>query len=117
MSAEYAGKYFRISCQLNPPDLQIIIKGVRPARHASSLEVRSGGHIALVPLISTLHSSFLEAVGSVPETFLFMLNSNSPFAISYAGQTFHLESLDEPSREAFAVACGKSAGLYVPPAR
>jgi len=115
--AQLAGREFRIACRLNPPSLHVTIDGVRPAPHAQNLEVRSGGHVAVLPLVPSVRSRRVEAAGPVPETFLFMLNSNSPITISSAGRTFYLESLDEPTREAFAVACGKSAGIYVPPPR
>jgi hypothetical protein len=86
-------------------------------RSAQNLEVRSGGHVAVVPLVKSLRSPNVEGLGPVPEAFLFMLNSNSPLTIGYAERTFKLGSLDEPTREAFAIACGKSAGVYVPPHR
>jgi hypothetical protein len=57
----------------------------------------------------------VEAAGPVPETFLFMMNSRVPIEISYDDRAFDFAAFDEPTREAMAVACGKSAGVYVPP--
>lgn len=108
------GKEFRIACRLNPADLYVSIAGLKPAPHARTLQISSGGHVVVLPLLGTVRSPLVEAAGPVPEPFLHMLNSTSPLTISYGGGTFSLGSMSGPVREALAIACGKSAGTWAP---
>lgn len=109
------GKEIRIACRLNPADLYVAVSGISPSPDLRNLEVRSGGHAALLPLLEAPYSTDVQASGPVPTPFLYMLNGTSPFKIIVAGRTFTLASLDKATREAFAIACGKAAGTWAPP--
>ena len=110
--SQHEGREFRIACRLNPPDLYVSIAGISPRPGAVTIEISSGGHVARLPVLPTPGGRAVEAAGPVPETFLYMLNATAPFRVRYAGRGYALSGLDEPSRDAFAAACGKSAGTY-----
>lgn len=102
----------RIACRLNPSDLYVATTALGTRDSGGSLVLRSGGHSVELSVLSTERG--VEAAGPVTGPLLFMLNGRAPMELRYGRRNIRLPALDEATRNAFATACGRSAGVYQP---
>jgi len=109
------GDEIRIACRRNPADVYVAADGLEAKPDKPAVTLRSGGHGITLPVISTEHG--VEAAGPVTEPLLFMLNGGAGFELAYGGQVIRAPTLNEPAREALAVACARAAGVYEPSRR